>query len=76
MGKKKQCARVSPPERFDIATVKALKPWLGHPLARAAGAVGDLGDQPPLLALSGATLAAGLVRRDRRLARAGARMIA
>lgn len=65
-----------PLARLDIAAIRALEPWLKTPLARAAGALGNVGDQPPLLALSGAVLAAGLIRRDRRLANAGGRMIA
>lgn len=78
MGKPKKKTRktVSPPERADIAAIEALKPWLQGPAARAAGAVAELGDQPPLLALGGAVLAAGGWRGDPRLARAGARMIA
>ena len=74
MGKKKH-KRASPVEQADIAAVEWLKPWLGTRAARAAGQVAELGDQPPLLALSGAVLAAGAWRRSPRLARAGARMI-
>ena len=74
MGKKKH-KQASPLEQADIAAVEWLKPWLGTRAARAAGPVGELGDQPPLLALSGAVLAAGAWRRSPRLARAGARMI-
>lgn len=63
-------------ERLDVEAVKAAKPVLKHPLVRALGTLGNIGDQPPLLALSGAVLAFGLVRRDARLSRAGTRMIA
>lgn len=37
---------------------------------------GKLGDQPPMATLSGLVVAAGLVRRDERLGRAGLRMLA
>lgn len=76
MTKKKKHRGETRPEQLDIAAMEALKPWLGHPIARAVGAIGNVGDQPPLLALSGAALAAGLIRGDRRLANAGGRMIA
>lgn len=36
----------------------------------------ELGDQPPMAILSGGVIAAGLARRDERLARAGLRMLA
>ena len=79
MKKKKLNERLrhaSTAERADVATVKALEPWLRNPLARAAGAVGHIGDEPPVLALSGAVMAAGLWRRDRRLTQAGGGMVA
>lgn len=46
------------------------------PAMRAAATVAELADQPPLIALSAATLALGLVLRRRGVAEAGARMLA
>ena len=66
---------VSAAEKAEIAAIEALEPALRHPMARAAGKAGELGDQPPLRMLSLALLAAGFWRRNRRLAEAGARMI-
>nr|ALS91167.1 PAP2 superfamily [uncultured bacterium] len=45
-------------------------------LARAAPRYSKIGDQPPLLAVSGAVLAFGLLSDDSRVVRAGSRMIA
>ncbi len=63
-------------ERAEIEAIRAAVPWLEHPAARAAGLIGNVGDQPPLLALSGGVAAMGALRRDRRMLRAGVRMIA
>ncbi len=65
----------SKPEKADLAVAKAAAPMRGHPVTRALGALSELADQPPLIAICAATLAAGLVRRDATLARAGARML-
>ncbi|MHA6721832.1 phosphatase PAP2 family protein [Sphingomonas sp. RS2018] len=46
------------------------------PVMRAAGAVAELADQPPLIALSVATGVLGLILRRRGLVEAGARMLA
>jgi membrane-associated phospholipid phosphatase len=43
---------------------------------RIAATIGELADQPPLIALSAATLAIGLLARHPRAAAAGARMLA
>lgn len=40
------------------------------------GRLSELADQPPMIALASTVLAAGLLRDDRRLARAGGRMLA
>lgn len=47
-----------------------------YPLVRVLGAVSELADQPPLIALSLATAGVGLARADRRLTRTGGRMLA
>lgn len=43
---------------------------------RVLGQISELADQPPLIALSAATIAAGLVTRRGRLVRTGVRMLA
>ena len=45
-------------------------------LVRTLGFLSEIGDQPPLRALCGVTIAAGLLRRDAKLAGAGAKMLA
>jgi hypothetical protein len=66
--------RLSPVEQAELALVDRTAPWLEHPAIATVAKVGKLGDQPPLLVLSGAVMAVGLLARDRRLARTGARM--
>jgi membrane-associated phospholipid phosphatase len=63
-------------EKADIAIGHAAARHQDHPAVKALGAVSEIADQPPLIALSVATLAVGLVRDDARLARTGARMLA
>lgn len=63
-------------EAADIALSEAAVDNRHHPLARAVRAIGKLGDQPPMLALSATLLASGWRDDDRRMMRAGARMIA
>lgn len=60
----------------DKAAHDALKPYRRSAAVRALTLAAKTGDQPPLLALSGGMLALGLIRRDGRMAGAGARMIA
>ena len=63
-------------EEADVAAAHAASRFRDTPVVKALGKLGDLADQPPLVALSLATLAAGLVTRRPRLALAGARMLA
>lgn len=60
----------------DAATLEAVEPYRETAPVRALSWYSELGDQPQMLTLSGGLLALGLVRSDRRMARAGARMIA
>jgi len=62
-------------EEADVALAIHLAKHKGHPLVRGLGTMSEIGDQPPLLALSGAVLAYGLLAGDRRAAGAGARML-
>lgn len=63
-------------EDFDAATAAAVKPYRETPPVRALSLLSKLGDQPPMRAISAAVIALGLARDDRRLARAGLRMLA
>lgn len=63
-------------EQADTTVTKAVAPYQESWPVRALSAIGSLGDQPPMLAISSAVLGAGLVRGDRRMLQAGARMIA
>lgn len=61
--------------KADKAALDSVRPWRETPAVEALSWYSKLGDQPQMLGLSGALLALGLTRRDRRMARAGARMI-
>lgn len=54
----------------DAASHRDAKP------VKAAGFLAEIADQPQLIAISAATIAAGLIRRRRDLVRGGARMLA
>jgi membrane-associated phospholipid phosphatase len=62
-------------EHIDIAMALGLARHRHHPAMRAAAIVNEAGDQPPLLALSGAVLAHGLLTGNRRATGAGRRML-
>ena len=62
-------------EEADIALSERVTAQRKHPLVRALGALGELGDQPPLLTLSAGMLAFGLLTRRRRVAVSGANML-
>lgn len=57
----------------DARAVEAAQPWQDDPLLER---LADLGDQPQLRLLCAATIAAGVLARDRRFVRAGLRMLA
>ncbi|HEX8572838.1 MAG TPA: phosphatase PAP2 family protein [Allosphingosinicella sp.] len=60
----------------DAAAAEAALPYQGSPAMEALGHFASLGDQPQLRTLCAATIAAGLAGGNRRLARAGLRMLA
>jgi membrane-associated phospholipid phosphatase len=60
----------------DSAAAEAALPYQGSPAMAALGRFASLGDQPPMRVLCVAVIAAGLAGPDRRLARAGLRMLA
>lgn len=68
--------RASPIERADAHVLRIAGGARHHPVVRIAGALSEVADQPPLILLSSATLAAGLLLHRPRLARAGGRMLA
>ena len=59
----------------DAAAAEAASPYQGSPAMKALGHFASLGDQPPLRTLCAAVIAAGLAGGNRRLARAGVRML-
>lgn len=63
-------------EATDVAVAKAFAPVHDMPVVKAVGAASEVGDQPPLYALSAGVLVAGMLTGDRRTSRAGLRMIA
>lgn len=63
-------------ENADVALAARLATHRHHPAIRSAAAVSEIGDQPPLFAISGAVLALGLAAGDTRLTAAGGRMLA
>ena len=62
-------------EEADVALAAHLASHRDHPAVRSLGAMSESGDQPPLLVLSGAVLAYGVLAGDRRATGAGARML-
>ncbi len=62
--------------RADREAAAALLPYEQSLPVRLLDHVADLGDQPQMRVLCGAVIAAGLIGGDRRLARAGLRMLA
>ena len=47
-----------------------------HPVVKVAGAMSEVADQPPMVAINLATIAAGLIAGNGRLTRTGVRMLA
>ena len=78
MGESKRAARrqKTKVEHIDRKVARTTGAARHSVLVKAMGQASELADQPPLIALSGATLALGLVTRNGRLARTGARMLA
>ena len=63
------------PEKLDVATFDALAPWLETGIAKWLGHAGQVGDEPPLVALAGITTLVGAAIGNRRLETAGKRML-
>jgi membrane-associated phospholipid phosphatase len=74
---KKKKQKLTAVERGDVAIADAFEPVRKTPAAeRVFGAIAELGDQPPLYAMTGAVIVTGAAMRDWRLTRSGARMMA
>src|SRR3954471_19245208 len=63
-------------ETADIAVERRLARGRRHGAMQVAGTLSEVGDQPPLLTLSGAILALGLATGNAQRAETGARMLA
>lgn len=63
-------------EEADIAIAQSAAELQDRPLVKLLGEASEMADQPPLIAISLATLAAGLLLRRPVIAIAGARMLA
>lgn len=63
-------------QEVDAAVADAVEPIRTAPPVRLISTLSEIGDQPQIRALSAALFAAGLVGGDRRLMRAGLRMLA
>jgi hypothetical protein len=63
-------------ETADIAVAERLARGRRHGAMQVAGTLSEVGDQPPLLTLSGAVLALGLATGNAQRAETGARMLA
>lgn len=59
----------------DERVYRALQPHKDHPLIKGISAIGGIGDQPQIRFIAGATILAALIARNRRLGRAGVRML-
>src|SRR2546423_7578796 len=69
-------ASVTDVEKADIELGTKIAKHRHHPVAKAAGKAGKLGDQGPLYALSSGVVAVGVIARDRRLTDTGLSMLA
>lgn len=77
MARKKQGKSVADRAlKVDSKALEAVEPLRDTKPVEALAWYSELGDQPQMLSLSGGLLALGLVRGDRRMTRAGGRMIA
>jgi membrane-associated phospholipid phosphatase len=64
------------PERLEVGASLEVARWRDHPLVKAAASASQIADQPPMMTLAAAALAIGLLRGDRRMSEAAARVLA
>ena len=69
-------AKIKRAAKAEHAATRKVARHRDTPIVAALGRIGDVGDQPPLIAISGATIAMGALLRRPALARTGARMLA
>ena len=74
--RQKNGRKLSGVEQADLEVAEHLAPIHDSLPVRALGPIAEIGDQPPLYALTGGVIAAGLARRDWRLTHSGARLMA
>lgn len=74
--KPRSARRLTAIEKVDIELARRVALDKRGKTARAVARFAELGDQPPLIALSAGVVALGALRRDERLARTGLRMLA
>ena len=74
--RQKNGRKLSRVEQVDLEVAEHLAPFHDSFPVRALGPIAEMGDQPPLYALTGGVIAAGLVTRDCRLTHSGARLMA
>jgi membrane-associated phospholipid phosphatase len=72
---KLQAPSSQPLLKLDKHVRKVMLPYRDTPAVKAADWFSKIGDQPQMRIVAGATLAVGLLRRDLRMVRAGARML-
>lgn len=72
---KKRIRKLSFPERIDVEIIEKMRPLLQKPAVRRLGKLGNLGDEPPLLAISTVLLLGGTLARNPALQRASIRML-
>ena len=68
--------KLSPIEQADLKVAEQFAPFHDSLPVRLVGPIAEIGDQPPLYAITGGVIAAGLAERDWRLTHCGARMMA
>lgn len=74
MGKKREA--IKQVEQADVEVSRSISGWKDSKPVAALGWVGEMTDQPPLYAFIGGVAAAALIRRDAKLLRTSARMLA
>lgn len=60
----------------DVRFAKWFTPLRNDPVVKALGTASDIGDQPPLYAIGSGVLALGMLTGNRRMGKAGLRMLA
>lgn len=68
--------KLSKVEQADLKVARVVGVRSDSDAGQWLGRFAELGDQPPMIALAALTTAAGMARRDERLARTGLRMLA